>query len=94
MKLNREQQSILYAAENGTLENIAKEKARRNEAGWQEGWTVEQHLAYLEKKAAELKAELEAEAVAEAKKKGFSGRAVFANYRDADKALEQFGFGE
>lgn len=94
MKLNREQQSILYAAENGTLENIAKEKARRNEAGWQEGWTEEQHLAYLQKKAIELKAEVEAEAAAEAKKRGFSGRATFANYRDADNALKGFGFGE
>lgn len=62
MALNREQQSILFAAENGTLENVAAEKARRNEAGWQQDWTIEQHLEYLQKKAAELKAEVAKEA--------------------------------
>lgn len=54
MALNREEKSILYAYENGTLEAIAQEKARRNEVGFTHNWTTEQHLERLTKKAKEL----------------------------------------
>ena len=58
MKLNREQQSILYAAENNSLLEIAQEKARRNENNFTYNWTVEQHLERLTKQAADLSAEI------------------------------------
>jgi glycogen synthase len=52
--MNRTEQSILAAYKNGTLGEIAAEKARRNESGFTFGWTTEQHLERITKKALEL----------------------------------------
>ncbi len=62
MKLNLEQRAILEAAENGNLETIAAEKARRNERGFTFGWTADQHLARFQAQVAEWKAEMVKEA--------------------------------
>lgn len=98
MKLNREQQAILFAAENGTLQNIAAEKVRRNEAGWQEGWTIEQHIEYMEKKVREWKEEMAKEAASTKKTWNPAGGRSNERYNgymnNNDNALSQFGFGE
>lgn len=55
--MNREEQSIVYAYENGTISQIAKERARRNEQGFTYNWTSEQHETALIQKAKSLIAE-------------------------------------
>lgn len=65
MTLNREQTRIIEAYEAGTLQQLAAEKARRNEQGFTFGWSSEQHLERLTKIAEDL---ISQQAAEEAKK--------------------------
>jgi len=56
-RLNKEQQSILAAYQNGTLERIAELYTRINERGFTYNWTFEQHLERLTKQAQEIVSE-------------------------------------
>jgi hypothetical protein len=90
---NREEQAIVSDYQAGKIKERAAECARRNEQGFKHNWTVEQHESALIAKAESLLAAATAETMAKTNSSK-NGRATFANYRDADKALAQFGFGE
>jgi len=96
--LNREEQAIVYAFENGTLLEIAENKARINSQGFTHNWTVEQHLERLEKKAAELIASQTPKIEATNNNK-WSNLPKTPNFNrlggdNPDKALAALGFGE
>lgn len=88
--MNREEQSILAAYKNNTLIEIASEKARRNESGFTFGWTVEQHLERITKKAIELVAAEENAAKEAAKKvqtKSTSYKSIFGVSADGEEDM-------
>ena len=52
--MNKEEQAIVDQYNAGTLRERAENAARRNEQGFKEGWTVEQHEAWFIAKAVSL----------------------------------------
>ena len=55
--MNREEQTMLNAYQNGTIDTLAAEYARINPRGFKYNWTVEQHAAWLTQKAQSLATE-------------------------------------
>jgi hypothetical protein len=72
MAHNREEQSILFAYENGTINEIAVQMARRNEQNFKYNWTVEQHEEALIKKAKSLLSDV----TAPSKRSHYQGKAT------------------
>jgi len=98
MALNREEKSILWAAEQGTLLQIAEDRARMNLPGFTHGWTVAQHLERLQQKAAELQKQ-ESASSNPTKQSGSWPSKKAPNFNrlggnNPDDALAGWGFGE
>lgn len=86
--MNREEQAILAAYENGTIRSMAEEAARRNEFGFKQGWTVEQHEEWMINKAMSLASEITAKSQPKQPRVYNTGLGYYGTAKDAAKGFD------